>query len=359
MMDIRSELNQLFSATELAAYYQSEKAATKPYLGEALFPPVAVLGRELKQVKGRAGVPVALRTSKLDTAAPVRAIEAVAATRHEMPFFRESARIDEALLMELVKALPLGREQADPAIRPVYESLYGLIRGADAAAERMRMQLISTGSISILDDEDDVSIEADYGFDAESQTVTLDEEEQWDKSETCDPMRDIYEVIRTRAAGSAMAIMTQNTFRKLLAAGSVKALMPAASSLTGIVTPGMAIDWALANYGVRIVALSPRENSYSFEWDRQDVKTFFPDGVVSIVPDDGALGATCYGSTPEGITAEDAAGDAQTAIVNTGVAIRTYQTAHMVNINTVVSQTVMPSFARIGELCLIKAYDPS
>ena len=79
---------------------------------------------------------------------------------------------------------------------------------------------------------------------------------------------------------------------------------------------------------------------------------FVPDGYVCLVPD-GALGATWYGTTPEEADLS-ASHNADVAVVNTGVAVSRIVGEHPVNINTFVSEIVLPSFERMDEVVVLK-----
>ena len=60
----------------------------------------------------------------------------------------------------------------------------------------------------------------------------------------------------------------------------------------------------------------------------------------------GNLGQTWYGTTPEESDLMTGS-DAQVSIVNTGTAITTYKEKHPVNIVTIVSSVMIPSFEAI------------
>ena len=70
---------------------------------------------------------------------------------------------------------------------------------------------------------------------------------------------------------------------------------------------------------------------------------FFPDNVFTLLPD-GKLGTTYFGTTPEEADLMTGASQAQVQIVNTGVAITSYKKVHPVNVETIVSAIILPSF---------------
>ena len=79
---------------------------------------------------------------------------------------------------------------------------------------------------------------------------------------------------------------------------------------------------------------------------------FVPDGYVALIPA-GALGETCYGTTPE---EADLMGSnvASVQLVNGGIAITQEVIPHPVNLNTFASEIVLPSYERMDEVAVLK-----
>ena len=84
--------------------------------------------------------------------------------------------------------------------------------------------------------------------------------------------------------------------------------------------------------------------------------TYVPDGYVAIIPE-GPLGNTWYGTTPEEADLRDSE-NVKVAIVNTGVAITQIVDEHPVNVNTLASEIVLPSYERMDECYLLKVTNP-
>ena len=95
---------------------------------------------------------------------------------------------------------------------------------------------------------------------------------------------------------------------------------------------------------------------YTKQYKKEDgtADKFYPDGYVTLLPE-GALGNTWYGTTPEE-RALMGTNEADVAIVNTGVAIAVTTTSDPVNTKTTVSEIVLPSYERMDETFVIKAY---
>ena len=89
-----------------------------------------------------------------------------------------------------------------------------------------------------------------------------------------------------------------------------------------------------------------------------DAKTFFPDGVVSFLPN-GTLGNMYYGVTPEEAN-RNASGNSKynntstnAEIVEQGIAVQTMVNEHPVEIEILVSAMMLPSLNNMGSNILI------
>ena len=76
---------------------------------------------------------------------------------------------------------------------------------------------------------------------------------------------------------------------------------------------------------------------------------FFPDDIFTLIPE-GNLGNTYFGTTPEESDLLSGGTDAQVQIVNTGVAVTTIKEPHPVNVQTIVSAIMLPSFEAIDSI---------
>jgi hypothetical protein len=79
---------------------------------------------------------------------------------------------------------------------------------------------------------------------------------------------------------------------------------------------------------------------------------FVPDGFVSLIPE-GPLGKTYRGITPEQADLMSGS-DASVAIVENGIAITQFVEKNPVNVNTIASEIVLPSYERMDEVALLK-----
>ena len=82
---------------------------------------------------------------------------------------------------------------------------------------------------------------------------------------------------------------------------------------------------------------------------------YYPDGYVTLLPAH-PLGNTWYGTTPEEFDLMSGNVAASVSIVNTGVAVTTIKEAHPVNVQTIVSEIVLPSFEKMDDIYVIKVF---
>jgi hypothetical protein len=141
---------ELVTSQQLASYWNELSQNNPPFLGETLFPSKKKLGLDLKWIKGSKGLPTELKLSSFDSKAIPRDRIGMDLVATKMPFFKESAYIDEELRQELNKVLETGNQAyIDDVMNRIFDTEKGLIESAAVSRERMRMQLLSTGVINI------------------------------------------------------------------------------------------------------------------------------------------------------------------------------------------------------------------
>ena len=173
----------------------------------------------------------------------------------------------------------------------------------------------------------------------------------WTAPSTADPFDDIKTVKRAMAAktGSApaYAVMNTATFDLLCQIDAVKNRF--------LTIAGMSFGYLTDDQVTAVfrdtVGIIPVVYDKQFKNESKVAAQFVPDGYVSLIPA-GALGSTWYGTTPE--EADGAEAPMAVAIVNTGVAVSRIVEPHPVNVNTIVSEIVLPSFERADEVAVLK-----
>lgn len=340
----------LVNAVNIATYYIANPSNTIPYLGATLFPSKKQLGLDLSWIKGSRGLPVSLQPSAFDTKATLRDRIGFQKIETEMPFFRESMRIGEKDRQELNKLAASQNEALImPVINKIYDDVATLVNGAQVVPERMIMQLLSSGKIRITANRQDYDY--DYQMPADHKETLTASDDKWSN-----PDADIVGDIKTwqdkveddTGVKPTKAICTMKTWNYILRNKPIRLDMNPLGGQNIIMTDAMMKQYLQTKLGISIAV-------YSKKYALQDGSThlFYPDDYFTLIPD-GTLGRTYYGTTPEESDLMAGVSVTQVSIVNTGVAITTIKEPHPVNIETVVSEIVLPSFETIDTIFIAK-----
>ncbi|QCR33131.1 major capsid protein [Lysinibacillus sp. SGAir0095] len=339
----------LVTAQNISDFVVTSNQNKTPYLGAALFPSDKQLGLNLSYLKGRGGLPVALKPSAFDAQAPVRDRIGVSKVETEMPFFRERMTVKEQERQQINTFLAGGQTQmADQVVKFVFDDVKTLVDGADVTAERMRMQLLSTGKIQIA--AEGAQHEYDYQLN-DDQFEELTGTDAWTDAAST-PVQDILawkKEVRVRTGVEpTRAILTSATFALIAQNETIRKDLNPLGAQNIILT-----DEDVANYLSRKTKIQFAIYDDMFIDEAGASKSFFPDGVVTLLPP-GTLGKTMYGTTPEESDLMTGAAQADVSIVNRGVAVTTHKIVHPVNVETIVSEIVLPSFEQAGKIFIAK-----
>ena len=352
----------LFSPVAIGANWTEAASNRIPYLGEGLFPARKQAGLDLKWIKGSKGIPVSLMPSAFDAKATFRDRIGVEKVETEMPFFREGFKIKERDRQDILRAQSANDPYVNAAIARVFDDANNLIEGAMVVGERERMQLLFpiNGNVGI-------SIRANgvdytYDYDPEVNGVRqwksknyfeLTSTAKWDEPTTADPFGDIQAAkdAIASATGSDLRIMIMNkaTFQLLRNNNNIKNRYLTKSGVAfGYLTDNEIIEILKATNDLDGIILYDKQ----YKDENKVAHKFVPDGYVALVPT-GALGETCYGTTPE---EADLMGKsiAPVQIVETGIAITQETTVNPVNVNTFASEILLPSYERMDEVAVLK-----
>lgn len=357
-MDIR----ELFTPAEIAANWNEVYSNQTPYLGTGLFPARKKAGLELSWFKGTKGLPISLMPSAFDAQATFRDRIGLEKLETEMPFFREGFKIKEKDRQELLRIGESGDPYASAIIARIYDDANELIAGADVVAERMRMQLLFpiNGDLGIAIKANGVDYTYNYDPDGswkQNNYFALTGPRLWSQSATADPFNDIETVQNAIRDNTGIElntlVMNSTTFNLLSKMDAVKNRFLATNGTTvGYITKGDVTRLFADTNNIQFAVYDKMFRTEAGTTSGSKVATkFVPDGYVAMIPA-GALGSTWYGTTPE--EADGAAAPMSVSIVNTGVAISRIVEPHPVNINTIASEIVLPSYERADEVALLK-----
>lgn len=328
----------LVTAPEMAAYWTELTQDRPPYLGETLFPAQKKLGLNLSWLKGKKGLPVALKLSAFDVKAVPRQRIGFDKLTAEMPFFKESMYVDEEMRQELNKVMETGNTlYIDTIMNRIFDDQSTLLEAAAVARERMRMQLITTGEISM--SSNGQAYEYDYGLDAATQKV--DASTSWANT-GADIIGDIRKwqdtIEDTTGVRPNRAVCSRKTWNYMLKNVPIIKTLYALSDGNTYLS-----DAKLRTYLSEELDLTVTVYSKRYAADDGTPTKFVPDDTFILLPP-GNLGNTWFGTTPEESDLMASAAVENVAIVDTGVAITTMKQADPVNVETKVTQICLPDF---------------
>ena len=355
------QLYDIFVSNALAAYWENINAnMDDPFIGTSLFPVAKQTGLELSWIKGKNNLPVVLQPSAFDTKASLRDRIGVKELQTEMPFFREAMRIGEKDRQQIETLLAKGQNFAQPTIMRIFDDVKNLVDGAQVQAERMRFNVLFKGALNITATAAGSTVNYTYNYDvdgtwASDNCATLLTTSKWDLANkaTNDPIQDLLD-LKDKAAlkGKILTrvILNTATLKGMLASESiVKAMNPNGFS-SMIVTRKNLQAYVEDQTGLTFVVY---DKMYTDETGTDN--KFVPDGYIAALPSN-PLGNTWYGTTPEEFDLLSGSTNASVSIVNTGVAITTIKEPHPVNVETIVSEIVLPSFERMADVFVVKVY---
>ena len=339
------KIYDVVSSKEIGAYWKVLSQYRQPYFGESKFPSIKKLGLDLSWIKGARKAPVSLQLSAFDAKAIPLSRQGFEKMIAEMPFFKNSMNIDEKQRQELNMVLASGNKQMiDIVLNNIFNDKMTLLESAHLAMEMMRMQILTTGVVSIASNGQSYSF--DYGVPSENK---VSPNVKWD-DKSADPVADINGWLDTveqkTGARPTEALINSTTVSYL---GKIDAIKNAV--------------YVFANGTVNITndkVISFIENEtkctfyvYNKGYNHPDTGAFVkfvPDGTVTFMPN-GNLGNTYFGTTPE--ESDLMAGtDADVTIVDTGVAITTSKEVDPVNVMTKASMICLPSCELADQLVI-------
>lgn len=335
----------LITSTELVAYWELKTQDRAPYFGEELFPDDKRLGLDLQWLKGSNGLPVVLKPSAFDAAAIPRNRIGFEKLSAQMPFFKESMYIDEKLRQGLNQVIESGNQALiDTFVNRIFADNLTLLEGAAAQRERMRMMMLTTGTI-VMEGNGQV-YEYDYGMpSAHKVTVTT----SWS-----DPSADILADIQagkdkiledtgvelTRAVTSKKVVgyMRKNT--------AIAKSIAVITNGEGWISDNKVLQFVQDETGVQIVT-----NDKRYVDEDGDTQRYVPDDVFVMFPD-GELGTTWFGTTPEESDLMTSS-VANVTITDTGVAVTTTEKIDPVQVDTKVTQICLPDFPTADQVYIL------
>lgn len=357
-MATMTNLFDYINSKEIAAYVTTKPENKIPYFGETLFPAKKQLGTDISWLKGSEGLPIAIQPSNYDAKARLREKEGFEGVSTEMAFFRESMRIGEKDRQQINLLLNNPKsEVAMPLISRIFDEASRLVEGVRVQAEFMRMQLLTTGKIDVTSADGRAKYTYDYG---QKNKFKCDKDRAaWGKDNAnadpvldiiawCDYMEDLRGVRPTRL------VMNRNTFLKMVRCPQLHKMMyPNDLASNYYVSEAQYKAFIEETTGCSIFVYSKKIQMLSHDTGLGNgtAVSLIPDDTVVILPPTNTVGSTYYGTTPEESDLMTGS-DAQVSLVNNGTAVTTYKEPHPVNVVTIVSSVMIPSFEAIDDCAI-------
>lgn len=349
---------EIFDSKAIAAYWTDVNAnMNDAYIGTQFFPVAKQTGLDLAWIKGKNNLPVALQPSAFDTKATLRDRIGVSEVSTEMPFFREAMRIGEKDRQNIETLLAKGEKFAEPTIARIFDDISNLVEGGRVQAERMRMALLYSGAINITATAEtgrDVAYEYNYDADgtfATDNKMTLTGTDKWSDTANSNPIEDLLEAKGTLAekfgVTATRVLMNSKTLKQMLASESITKAMNPIGAQNAYASQAQRKAFVEQETGLTFITY---DKMYKNE-QGVDAK-FYPDGFVTLLPS-YTLGNTWYGTTPEEFDLMSGT-TANVTVVDTGIAVTTIKEEHPVNVKTIVSEIVLPSFERMSDIYIIQ-----
>lgn len=335
----------LITSADIVAYWERKTQDRAPYLGEELFPDEKRRGITLKWIKGSSGLPVVLKPSAFDVTAVPRPRIGFNVLSADMPFFKESKYIDEELRQELNMVTESGNQALiDSIINIVFDDETELLEGAAAQRERMRMQALTTGTITM--EGNGQVYEYDYQM-PEEHKVTVGT--SW-SNPSADIIGDIQKAIETiendTGATITRAVCSSKVIGYIRNNTALKKTLAVITNGEGYISDSRIMQYLIDELGIEFVKNNKRyvdEQGATQRYVSEDIFVMFPDG---------NLGRTCFGTTPEESDLLTN-GASNVTITDTGVAVTTMTKEDPVNVETKVTQICLPSFPTADQVYIL------
>ena len=347
------------NAQEIAAYITKETSNAIPYFGETIFPAKKQMGTDISWLTGSDGLPIAIQPSNYDAKATLRERTGFGKMETEMAFFREAMRIGEKDRQELNKLLNHPNSNiALPIIKNIFDDVKALTEGVRAQAELMRMELLQGGTITVTGVNNGASYKYDYKMKNKFTSKKF-----WKLADS-DPIKDIIEVQNKIEEATGVRptrlVMNRNTFLKMVNNPTLRGLLyPTLSSAQVakvLITEQQIKSFVESSTECKILVYSKKVAHLGTDGLAGKAESLIKDDNVIFLPQ-GAVGHTWYGTTPEESDLMSGATDANVALVNNATAITTYKEKHPVNVLTIVSSVMIPSFEGINNCAVLKVGD--
>lgn len=337
-------LYDMLVSSNIVAYWLELNVNSQPMLGETLFPTVREIGTKLEWIKGANNQPVALRLSAYDAKAIRRDNRGIEKYDTEMPFFKESKYIDEKMRQQLNILMQTNNQALiNQILSKIFVDEVELIKSSHIALERMRMQALTTGTVTLASNGQSYSY--DYGVPAD-QKVTVGTSWSTASADIIGDIANYVEKMKAKGVNITRAVCNSSVAKYFKTNTAMKNAIYVFANGTVNITIDKAIEYIYAETGVRIVV-----DDDVYVTETGTTTKYVPDDTFVMFPE-GDLGYTHMGVTPEESDLMNSL-SANVSIVDNGIAVTTHEEHDPVNVETKVTMVALPSFERANEVMIV------
>lgn len=285
----RTSVLDMFNNKEVLTYLRDRQLPT--LLGDELFPARKTGSLELEQIIGANSTPVIASIHAFDTESEIGSRQAAKATL-ELALIKRKMQLKEKDIIALEQ--PRNAQEREYLIKNVYNDIDVLVQGVMARVEKMRMDVLANGKITIKENGLDATV--DYLVPA-SHKEALSGVNLW-SAETADPLVDIDRWIEAMDVTPTKALTSKKVLNALLRHPKVKASI--FGSDTGKVVTRAELDAFMQSNGMPLI------RTYDAKYRKQEAdgtyvsERYFPENKF-VMFDDNLLGETVFGPTAEEI----------------------------------------------------------
>lgn len=283
----KGSILDLLSHKEVLTYLRNREKPT--LLGDELFPQRKTTSLELEQITGGGGIPVIASVHAFDTESEIGSRQAAKATL-ELALIKRKMQLKEKDIVALEN--PRTPEEQEYLLNDVYNDIERLVDGVMARIEKMRMDVLANGVVTI--EENGLSATVDYQVPTEHKEALAGAQRWTDPAS--EPLEDIRRWIDAMDTTPTRALTSNTVYSALLRHPQVKASV--FGSDTGkVLTPAEFDAFMQANSW-------PVIRTYNDKYKEQQKdgtyvnKRYFPENKF-VMFDDQILGETVFGPTAE------------------------------------------------------------
>lgn len=274
----------LFTQREVLDYTRDR--TPKPMMGETLFPARKIQGLEFDYLQGGSSLPVAAKVHAFDTEAEIGSREATKGAA-ELALVKRKMQLKEKDIIALTN--PRNSAEQQYLMQRVYNDLDNLVLSVRARHERMRMELLATGKVT-LDESNDKAV-VDYKVPDDHKATS-----NW-ASDDVNPLDDILNWTDKMDSAPTRALTSTKLLRLLMRNKNVLASIYGRD--TGKVLTLAELDQYMEANNLPVI------RTYDAKYRTQDGQKYtkhrYWNEDAFAMFDDQLLGETVYGPTAEEI----------------------------------------------------------